>query len=152
MVADDGWLRNVNWYSGSVWDATIPCEYIWPCATENEINGENAKRLLQQIKIKGLIEVANMPCTVEAIELFKTGRISFAPYKAANIGGITALGLNLAENSPLYEFEHRVRVYVGFVHDQIQAIFEDFKDITFSAATDICGFMRLAKAMVDQGQ
>jgi glutamate dehydrogenase (NADP+) len=81
----------------------VACDIALPCATQNELNGDDAKILLNN----GCIcvgEGANMPCTPEAIELFKKNQLLFAPGKASNAGGVAVSGLEMAQNSLRYSW------------------------------------------------
>ena len=69
-----------------------------PCATQNELNGDDAKALIAN-GVKAVAEGANMPCTPEAVETFSAKRILFSPGKAANAGGVSTSGLEMSQNS-----------------------------------------------------
>ena len=69
-----------------------------PCATQNELNGEEAKMLVAN-NVTAVAEGANMPCTPEAVEVFQKGGVLFAPGKASNAGGVATSGLEMSQNS-----------------------------------------------------
>ena len=82
----------------SIW--TIPCDVALPCATQNELNGEDAKILIEN-GCMAVSEGANMPSTPEAIHLFLKKKILFGPGKAANAGGVAVSALEMQQNAAL---------------------------------------------------
>eukprot|EP01054_Gregarina_sp_Poly1_P005347 Gregarina_sp_Poly_1__5346@NODE_2825_length_1669_cov_177_711610_g1781_i0_p1_GENE_NODE_2825_length_1669_cov_177_711610_g1781_i0NODE_2825_length_1669_cov_177_711610_g1781_i0_p1_ORF_typecomplete_len469_score75_19ELFV_dehydrog/PF00208_21/2_2e36ELFV_dehydrog_N/PF02812_18/5_4e23Pyr_redox_3/PF13738_6/0_07NAD_binding_7/PF13241_6/0_33_NODE_2825_length_1669_cov_177_711610_g1781_i01161522 len=149
MIAEDGWLKDIVWQEGRVWNGRVQAEFAFPCAIENEIGETEAMLLTKQSKIKAVIEVANMPCTPEAIDVFDSNGVRLAPAKAANAGTMAAIGLNLTENTPKHEYEHRLKTFMGYIHDQCRSIYDEFyPDLRFKAAADINAFLRLAKAIL----
>ena len=105
-----------------------------------------------------LSEGANMPCTPEAIELFKKNQLLFAPGKASNAGGVAVSGLEMAQNSLRYswtreEVDHRLQTIMVDIHD---ACIEYGKDettgyIDYVKGANIAGFVKVADAMLAQG-
>ena len=81
---------------GSVWD--IACDAAFPCATQNELNADHAKKLLSN-GCTLVCEGANMPCTPEAVALFQDAEITLAPAKAANAGGVAVSNLEMQQNA-----------------------------------------------------
>src|SRR5699024_10468194 len=79
-------------------DIELPCDIALPCATQNEIDENSAKNLIQS-GVKVVAEGANMPCTSEAIDLFIENKILFGPAQAVNAGGVAASALEMAQNS-----------------------------------------------------
>eukprot|EP01056_Protomagalhaensia_sp_Gyna25_P001511 Protomagalhaensia_sp_Gyna_25__1510@NODE_1774_length_1546_cov_11_837425_g1454_i0_p1_GENE_NODE_1774_length_1546_cov_11_837425_g1454_i0NODE_1774_length_1546_cov_11_837425_g1454_i0_p1_ORF_typecomplete_len484_score77_20ELFV_dehydrog/PF00208_21/8e37ELFV_dehydrog_N/PF02812_18/7_7e23NAD_binding_7/PF13241_6/0_17DUF465/PF04325_13/16DUF465/PF04325_13/20_NODE_1774_length_1546_cov_11_837425_g1454_i0931499 len=151
MIEQDGWLKDIRWQEGRVWNARVNAEYAFPCAIENEIGETEARSLVKQSKIKALIEVANMPCTPEALEVFDESSVRVAPAKAANAGTMAAIGLNLTENTSKHEYEHKLKTFMGYIHDQCKSIYDEFyPDLRFTAAVDINAFLRIAKAIMDK--
>lgn len=152
MIQEDGWLRKVTWHLGSVYDACIPVDYAFACAYENEISELEAANLVKGFRIKGLIEVSNICCTPEATRILEDAGVTIVPSRGAGIGSMAVIGLNLAETTEQHEYEHRLCVFTGYVHDQCRMIYDDFyPDLQFREAVDICAFLRLARAMYDQG-
>jgi glutamate dehydrogenase (NADP+) len=76
----------------------VPCSVALPCATQNELTGRDAERLIAN-GVGAVGEGANMPCTPEAIRAFRTARVAFAPGKAANAGGVAASALEMQQNA-----------------------------------------------------
>jgi len=134
----------------------IKCDIALPSATQNELNGEEAKTLIQN----GVIAVgegANMPSTPEAVEAFLENNILFGPAKAANAGGVATSGLEMSQNSQRlhWTFEETDAKLKGIMVDIYKAISEtceiyNMKD-NFVAGANIAGFLKVANAMMDQG-
>lgn len=135
---------------------TIPCDIALPCATQNEIDEESAKALLDN-GVKYVVEGANMPCTPEAVTAFQNAGIPFGPSKAANAGGVATSGLEMTQNSER----------LSWTFDEVDAkLHEIMKNIYASAAAaaeevdqpgnlvvgaNIAGFLKVADAMIWQG-
>lgn len=135
---------------------TIPCDIALPCATQNEIDAESAKALLDN-GVKYVVEGANMPCTIEAIAAFQNAGIPFGPSKAANAGGVATSGLEMTQNSER----------LSWTFDEVdEKLHEIMKNIYASAAAaaeevdqpgnlvvgaNIAGFLKVADAMIWQG-
>ncbi len=132
------------------------CDVALPCATQNELNGEEAKTLLAN----GCIcvgEGANMPSTPEAVEAFLEAKILFAPGKASNAGGVATSGLEMSQNSLRYNWTreevdgklHQImnNIHASCVEYGTQA--DGFVDYVKGA--NIAGFVKVADAMLDQG-
>ena len=85
--------------SNGLWGINV--DVALPCATQNEINGEEAKMLVKN-QVMAVAEGANMPCTPEAVEVFLTNGVMFAPGKASNAGGVATSGLEMSQNCLLY--------------------------------------------------
>ena len=79
-----------------VWD--VPCRVAVPCATQNELTGLDAQRLIKA-GLRAVGEGANMPCTPEAVQLFARAGVAFAPAKAANAGGVATSALEMQQNA-----------------------------------------------------
>src|SRR5699024_7608908 len=77
---------------------SVPCDIALPCATQNEVDEDSAKSLIQN-GVRVVAEGANMPCTSEAIDLFIENNILFGPAQAVNAGGVAASALEMAQNS-----------------------------------------------------
>ena len=134
----------------------IKCDIALPSATQNELNGEEAKTLIRN----GVIAVgegANMPSTPEAVEAFLENKILFGPAKAANAGGVATSGLEMSQNSQRlhWTFEETDAKLKGIMVNIYKAISEtcdiyNMKD-NFVAGANIAGFLKVANAMMDQG-
>ncbi len=139
---------------GRVWD--IPCDIALPCATQNELHLEDAKKLAENgCKIVG--EGANMPTTMEATELLLAKGITFFPGKAANAGGVATSGLEMSQNSTRLawsfdEVDAKLKnIMVGIFHSMDTAAKEYGKPGNFVIGANIAGFKKVAKAMIEQG-
>ena len=134
---------------------SIKCDIAIPCATENELNLNNAKVLLKN-GCKTIGEGANMPCTSDAVALFLKNKIKYAPGKASNAGGVAVSGLEMAQNSLKYTWSREV------VDGKLKEIMSDIhsscldygtlKDhVNYVQGANIAGFVKVADAMLAQG-
>ncbi|ANQ10637.1 Glutamate dehydrogenase [Plasmodium coatneyi] len=135
----------------------VPCSLAFPCATQNEINLEDAKKLHKNGCLL-IGEGANMPSTVDAINYFKSNKIIFCPSKAANAGGVAISGLEMAQN---FQFAKWTREDVD---QKLQEIMKNIflacsesalkytKDkYDLQAGANIAGFLKVAEAYIEQG-
>lgn len=135
---------------------SIPCHCAFPCATQNEIHGEDAKKLLDN-GCYLVSEAANMPSAPAAVDLFLSKKILFGPGKAANAGGVAVSGLEMAQNSmrlpwPRDEVDHRLRHIMATIHKNAwdtAAEYGQAGNLVIGANT--AGFVKVADAMLDQG-
>ena len=133
----------------------VTCEIAIPCATQNELNGNDAKILLKN----GCIcvgEGANMPCSPDAIELFKKNKILFAPGKASNAGGVAVSGLEMAQNSLRYswtreEVDQRLQSIMKDIHKSCVSYGGEKSYVNYVKGANIAGFVKVADAMLAQG-
>jgi glutamate dehydrogenase (NADP+) len=135
----------------------VPCDIALPCATQNELNKEDAKKLLANGCIC-ISEGANMPCTKGAVAQFQEAKILFAPGKASNAGGVATSGLEMTQNSLRYnwsrsEVDEKLKEIMSNIHD---ACIEFGKDketgyIDYVKGANIAGFVKVADAMLAQG-
>jgi len=139
---------------GSVWD--VPGDLAFPCATQNELNENDARTLLKN----GLIlvsEGANMPSTPEAIELFREAGILFAPGKAANAGGVATSALEMSQNAArqrwtFAESEARLRQIMASIHDNAFMAAEEYGHPgDYVVGANAASFRQVADAMIAQG-
>jgi len=137
-----------------LWDIKADCAF--PSATQNEINGKDAKNLIKN-GVKLVAEGANMPSTNEAIKLYLEAGILFGPAKAANAGGVATSGLEMAQNAIRIPW---TRDEVDYrLHDIMIAIHRNCYDTAASygmpgnyvVGANIAGFLKVANAMMDQG-
>jgi glutamate dehydrogenase (NADP+) len=135
---------------------SVPCDAAFPCATQNELNGDAAASLVAN-KCKAVVEGANMPCDMAAIDVLKGNGVVFGPAKAANAGGVAVSGLEMAQDSSRLQW----------TREEVDAkLFSIMKDIYGSctsaaeeanmpgdlqAGANIAGFLKVAHAMIDQG-
>lgn len=139
---------------GRVW--AEKADIALPSATQNELNGDDAKTLIANGCI-AVSEGANMPSTPEAIEVFQTAKILYAPGKAANAGGVATSGLEMTQNSMRYnwtreEVDEKLKRIMSDIHEQC-AKYGTNPDgyIDYVKGANIAGFMKVAKAMMAQG-
>ena len=139
---------------GVIWD--VPCDIALPCATQNELNGEQAATLVKN----GVIAVgegANMPSTPEAIETFQKNGVLFAPAKAANAGGVATSALEMSQNSlrlswTFDEVDARLhQIMVGIFKETAAAAAKYGHEGDYVAGANIAGFLKVADAMLAQG-
>ena len=117
---------NAKYFSGErPW--SVKCDIALPCATQNELNGEEAQTLINN-GCMCVSEGANMPSTPEAIEAFHNAKILFAPGKASNAGGVATSGLEMTQNSLRYswtreEVDEKLQQIMKDIHSQRYTIF-----------------------------
>ncbi|MCR4526281.1 NADP-specific glutamate dehydrogenase [Kocuria rhizophila] len=139
---------------GSVWD--VPGSVALPCATQNELNGRQAKTLLEN-GVVAVAEGANMPCTTDAVHLFQESNVLFAPGKAANAGGVATSALEMQQNASRdsWSFEHtqdRLQEIMRGIHETCAATADEYgMPGNYVAGANISGFIKVARAMVAQG-
>jgi glutamate dehydrogenase (NADP+) len=145
----------VRFVSGaSVWD--VPCAVALPCATQNELTGRDAERLVAN-GVTAVGEGANMPCTPGAIRAFRAAGVAFAPGKAANAGGVATSALEMQQNASrdswTFEYtEQRLRSIMRKIHgDCRDAAAEYGLPGDYLAGANIVGFTRVARAMLALG-
>ena len=134
----------------------VKCDCAFPCATQNELNGEDAKTLLKNgVTLVG--EGANMPSTPEAVELFLKAKIMYSPGKASNAGGVATSGLEMSQNSMRYswsseEVDNKLHGIMVAIHDSCWNSAEEFGHKgNYVMGANIAGFMKVATAMLEQG-
>jgi glutamate dehydrogenase (NADP+) len=127
-----------------------------PCATQNELNGDDADRILAQ-KPLCVAEVSNMGCTAEAVNKFIAAGQLFAPGKAVNAGGVATSGLEMTQNSmrmswTAAEVDQRLHQIMSGIHEQcVKYGKEPSGYINYVKGANVAGFMKVAKAMLAQG-
>ena len=135
---------------------SVACEIALPCATQNELNGAEAKELIKNGCI-GVSEGANMPSTPEAIHEFQKAKILFAPGKASNAGGVATSGLEMSQNSlrlswSRKEVDEKLKVIMENIHDSCVKYGENEDgSIDYIKGANIAGFVKVASAMLAQG-
>ncbi len=135
---------------------SVKCDIALPCATQNELNEEDAKMLVNN-GCFAVGEGANMPSTPEAIELFQANKILFAPAKAANAGGVATSALEMSQNSlrlswTFEEVDERLKnIMVNIYRNMADAAKEYNMQDNFVAGANIAGFKKVADAMIAQG-
>ncbi|MDC0637742.1 NADP-specific glutamate dehydrogenase [Flavobacteriaceae bacterium] len=134
----------------------IACDVALPCATQNELDGAEAQKLVDQ----GCFcvgEGANMPCTPEAIEVFHKAKILFSPGKASNAGGVATSGLEMSQNSlrlnwTREEVDEKLHHIMNSIHEACVTYGTDSDGYTdYVKGANVAGFVKVAEAMMAQG-
>ena len=132
------------------------CTIALPSATQNELNGDDAKTLIANGCI-AVSEGANMPSTPEAVDAFIEAKIMYAPGKAANAGGVSVSGLEMTQNSiklawSREEVDQKLQSIMENIHAAcVQYGTESDGFVNYVKGANIAGFMKVAKAMMAQG-
>ncbi|MTH17047.1 NADP-specific glutamate dehydrogenase [Flavobacterium sp. LC2016-01] len=138
----------------SPWEVKV--DIAIPCATQNELTGEDAKKLIDN-GVLCVTEAANMPSTLDAIKLFLDNKVLFAPGKAANAGGVAASGLEMTQNSirlnwTSEEVDLRLKDIMVGIHNQCKKYgAEEDGYVNYVKGANIAGFVKVADAMLAQG-
>jgi len=148
--------KSVKYFEGcsNIWD--IKCDVAIPCATQNEIDEEAAKKLIKN-GCFAVGEGANMPCTIEAVNLFLKNGVLFGPAKAANAGGVATSALEMSQNSIRYswsfeEVDLRLKnIMINIYNKASQAAIEYGVPGNMVMGANIAGFSKVAEAMAAQG-
>jgi len=138
-----------------VWDVVAKCDVALPCATQNELDGNNAKMLVKK-GVKYVAEGANMPTTPEGIAAFEAAKVAFAPGKASNAGGVATSGLEMSQNSlrlswTRKEVDERLHAIMVNIHAACVKHGTEGKSVNYVKGANIAGFVKVADAMLDQG-
>ncbi len=134
----------------------IPCDIALPCATQNELNEEEAKTLLAN-GCTCVAEGANMPCTPEAISAFQDAKVLYSPGKASNAGGVATSGLEMSQNSlrlswTSEEVDSKLHDIMNNIHAACVKFGKDGDGyVDYAKGANIAGFVKLADAMLAQG-
>jgi glutamate dehydrogenase (NADP+) len=134
----------------------IPCDCAFPSATQNELDGDDARARAQNGCFL-VAEGANMPSTPEAIEIFHANNFLYAPGKASNAGGVATSGLEMSQNSmrlnwPREEVDGRLQQIMRSIHDSARTAAVDYgQPDNYVLGANIAGFTKVADAMLDQG-
>ena len=132
------------------------CDIAMPSATQNELNGDDAKTLIAN-GCFAISEGANMPSTPEAFEEFLAAKVLYAPGKAANAGGVSVSGLEMTQNSMKLswsreEVDEKLKSIMNSIHTQcVQYGTEADGTVNYVKGANVAGFMKVAKAMMAQG-
>ena len=133
----------------------VKCDLAIPCATQNELDHDDAKKLVAN-GCQAVAEGANMPTTPEAVEIFHKSNVMFGPGKAANAGGVAVSGLEMSQNSGFEnwsreEVDNRLHNIMISIHNQCQEYGKNNTGINYVKGANIAGFIKVADAMLDQG-
>lgn len=135
---------------------SVKCDIALPCATQNELNGQDAAQLVAN-GVKIVAEVSNMGCTPEAIETFIKAKIFYGPGKAVNAGGVATSGLEMTQNSmklnwTAQEVDAKLHQIMTSIHHAcVEYGSEASGYINYMKGANIAGFMKVAKSMLEQG-
>lgn len=135
----------------------LKVDIAMPCATQNEVDVADAKELIKN-KVPYLVEVANMPTTLEAYKLLKAAGVVFAPGKAVNAGGVATSGLEMSQNSQRLSWsakvvdEHLHDIMIEIHRSCVQYGYDKKEGkVDYVKGANIAGFVKVADAMIDQG-
>jgi len=148
-------FEGVEFHEGKrPWDVKV--DIALPCATQNELNGEDARKLIEN-GVMLVAEVSNMGCTPDAVEEFNRHKILFAPGKAVNAGGVATSGLEMTQNSMRLpwsreEVDERLHIIMKNIHGTcVRYGKQDDGFINYVDGANIGGFVKVANAMIAQG-
>ena len=146
---------NAKFFAGKKpWEAKV--DVAMPCATQNELNGDDAKALIAN-GVMIVAEGANMPCTPEAVEAFHAAKVGFGPGKAVNAGGVAVSGLEMSQNSLRYnwtaeEVDEKLQRIMADIHAAcVKYGTQEDGYIDYVKGANIAGFLKVAEAMLQQG-
>ena len=134
----------------------VACDVALPCATQNEVNEDEAKALIANNCIC-VTEGANMPCDPEAVEALQSGGVLFAPGKASNAGGVATSGLEMSQNNmrlswTAEEVDGKLHKIMKDIHSQcVEYGTDEDGTVDYVRGANIAGFVKVAGAMLDQG-
>jgi len=142
-----------EFHAGRPW--SVNCDIALPCATQNELNKEEAKTLVANGCVL-VSEGANMPTTPEAVEVFQNAKILFAPGKASNAGGVATSGLEMSQNSlrmnwTREEVDTKLKQIMQDIHASCVEYGKKGEYVDYVKGANIAGFVKIADAMLDQG-
>ncbi|MCP4331202.1 MAG: NADP-specific glutamate dehydrogenase [Gammaproteobacteria bacterium] len=146
-------FKNATFHQGRPWG--VPCDIALPCATQNEIDREDAETLIKNGCI-GVSEGANMPTDLEGINVFQEAAILYAPSKAANAGGVAVSGLEMSQNSSRIswdeaELDKLLKNTMLTIHDSCVEYGKKKDSVDYLAGANIAGFIKVADAMLSFG-
>ena len=147
---------NSTYHEGSkgIWE--IKCDIALPCATQNELDEESANCLVKN-GVLAIAEGANMPCTSDAIKVFKQNHILYAPGKAANAGGVATSGLEMSQNSlrlswSFEEVDQKLREIMNNIYYNVSKTAKEYgAEDDFVLGANVLGFIKVAEAMLAEG-
>lgn len=140
--------------SGRVWQ--VKCDIALPCATQNELDENDAKQLVAN-KVIAVGEGANMPSTTEAIGVFQNSGVLFMPAKAANAGGVAVSALEMSQNSQrlswtFEEVDAKLKGIMKGIFDKTAGAAKTYSTpLDYVSGANIAGFLKVAQAMISQG-
>jgi len=149
-----GTFDNVRYVAGErPWG--VACNVALPCATQNELDGEDARELVGN-GVLAVCEGANMPTTLEAVHTFREANVLHAPGKAANAGGVAVSGLEQSQNAmrlswSRQEVDQRLQSIMSDIHERCVENGGDGKVVNYVDGANIAGFRKVAEAMLAYG-
>ena len=155
-IADYEKIVKGSIYYPSMKPWAIPCDIALPCATQNELNLEDAKNLVNN-NVMAVVEGANMPCTPDAIHYLRNNKVLFGPAKAANAGGVAVSGLEMSQNAArtnwsFEEVDDKLRAIMKGIFNNINNTAKRYcVEGDFVAGANMAGFIKVADAMIAQG-
>ncbi|GAB6273317.1 MAG: NADP-specific glutamate dehydrogenase [Peptococcaceae bacterium] len=147
---------SARYFEGSKGIWSIKCDIALPCATQNELDGESARKLVAN-GVMAVVEGANMPSTPEAVKIFQENKVLFGPAKAANAGGVATSALEMSQNSircswTFEEVDARLKDIMVTIYRQISQTAREYGCAgDLAAGANIAGFLKVANAMLAQG-
>ncbi|MBQ5755994.1 MAG: NADP-specific glutamate dehydrogenase [Erysipelotrichaceae bacterium] len=135
---------------------TVPCDFAMPCATQNELDRDDAEALIKN-GCKGVFEGANMPSTPEAISLIQSSGLLYSPGKASNAGGVAVSGLEMSQNAQhlnwtFEEVDCKLKeIMINIYKNSRDTAAEYGKEGDLVSGANIAGFVKVANAMLEQG-
>ena len=135
---------------------SVNCDIALPCATQNELNEEEAKALIAN-NVIAVAEGANMPTTPEGIAAFQSAKVLFSPGKASNAGGVATSGLEMSQNSlrlnwTREEVDEKLHKIMNDIHESCVTYgTNDDGYVDYVKGANVAGFVKVADAMLDQG-
>ncbi|MCA9765341.1 MAG: NADP-specific glutamate dehydrogenase [Carnobacterium sp.] len=144
------------YYEGSIWDIEKRYQVALPCATQNEINGEKARKMIRNGVI-AVAEGANMPSDLDAIEVYQEAKILYAPGKASNAGGVAVSALEMSQNSQrlrwtFEEVDEKLKNIMESIYIEVRDTAKTYHTPgNFVAGANIAGFLKIAQSMISQG-
>ncbi len=148
---------NVPFYEGQKPWGRVKADVYMPCATQNEINAEDAERMIEEGTSKLLIEVANMPTRAEAVDILKEAGFIIAPSKAVNAGGVAVSALEMSQNAmklawTKQEVDEKLKDIMANIYKNISSAATKYgMEGNLIAGANIAGFVKVAEAMLEQG-
>jgi glutamate dehydrogenase (NADP+) len=133
----------------------VPCDIALPCATQNEISGDDARALVSN-GCKYVVEGANMPSTLEAVGIFQHSNVVYVPGKAANAGGVAVSGLEMSQNASKISWDEkdlqlRLHKIMHDIHEKCAHYGREGDSINYLKGANIGGFIKVAEAMLAYG-
>lgn len=147
----------VEFHAGEKPWGRVKVDVYMPCATQNEIGLEDAKRMIEEGTSKLLIEVANMPTKAEAVEELQKAGFMIAPSKAVNAGGVAVSALEMSQNAMKLswteeEVDEKLKKIMKNIFNNIDSAAKKYgMDGNLIAGANIAGFLKVAEAMLNEG-